>query len=127
MEKRKVTVKINGMDYNLVSDEKPAYVQKVAVMVDEQMKMITKNYRHLSTAYAAILAAINMADICCKAGLDDDDYAEENESMRVKYNALKEKFDALELENENLKDEIHSLEIELVKREAEIENLRNNF
>ncbi len=57
----KVTVTINGTDYTLMSEDSPAYMQKVAALVDEKMSDITSVGR-VSRMDAAVLAAANLAD-----------------------------------------------------------------
>ena len=41
----KITVTINGTDYTLMSEDSPAYMQKVAALVDEKMNDITSTGR----------------------------------------------------------------------------------
>lgn len=57
----KITVAINGTDYTLMSEDSPAYMQKVAALVDEKMSDITSTGR-VSRMDAAVLAAANLAD-----------------------------------------------------------------
>ena len=57
----KITVTISGTDYTLMSEESPAYMQKVAVLVDEKMTDIMAAGR-VSRMDAAVLAAANLAD-----------------------------------------------------------------
>lgn len=57
-----VTVKINGIEYNLKGDEREEYLHKVAGYVDKKVKNILENNRKLSTSSAAILSAVNVVD-----------------------------------------------------------------
>lgn len=57
----KITVTINGTDYTLMSEDSPAYMQKVAALVDEKMNDITSTGR-VSRMDAAVLTATNLAD-----------------------------------------------------------------
>lgn len=57
----KITVTINGTDYTLMSEDSPAYMQKVAALVDEKMNDITSTGR-VSRMDAAVLVAANLAD-----------------------------------------------------------------
>lgn len=57
----KITVTINGTDYTLMSEDSPAYMQKVAALVDEKMNDITSTSR-VSRMDAAVLVAANLAD-----------------------------------------------------------------
>ena len=57
----KVTVTISGTDYTLMSDDTPAYMQRIADMVDGKMEEIMASGR-VSRMDAAVLAAANLAD-----------------------------------------------------------------
>lgn len=60
MENR-ITVNICGTEYTLMAAESPAYMQKVAAMVDTKMNDIMTAGR-VSRMDAAVLAAANLAD-----------------------------------------------------------------
>ena len=60
MENR-ITVNICGTDYTLMAEESPAYMQKVAALVDVKMTELRSSGR-LSRVDAAVLAAMNIAD-----------------------------------------------------------------
>lgn len=60
MENR-ITVSICGAEYTLTAEESPAYMQKVAAMVDTKMMEIMAGGR-VSRMDAAVLAAMNIAD-----------------------------------------------------------------
>ena len=60
MENR-ITVNICGEDYTLMAEESPAYMQKVAALVDAKMNGIMSSGR-VSRMDAAVLTAANSAD-----------------------------------------------------------------
>ena len=60
MENR-ITVSICGEDYTLMAEESPAYMQKVAALVDARMNGIMSSGR-VSRMDAAVLTAANLAD-----------------------------------------------------------------
>ena len=60
MENR-ITVSICGTDYTFTAEESPAYMQKVAALVDARMGEILKSGR-INRVDAAVLAAANIAD-----------------------------------------------------------------
>ena len=62
MENKRVEVKINNVEYTLVTNETEEYVQKVALLVNKKMAQITGVNPQLSTAMTAVLASINLAD-----------------------------------------------------------------
>ncbi len=59
---RSVTVSIYGRDYTLKGEAEPAYVQKVAALVDQKMREIADQSDLASTSKVAILVAVNLAD-----------------------------------------------------------------
>jgi cell division protein ZapA len=61
-EKNKTVVRIAGKEYTLLADLPEEYVHKVAIYVDKKMNEVSRQRNNLSTAMAAVLAAINMAD-----------------------------------------------------------------
>lgn len=57
-----VTVKINGVEYNLKGEEQEEYLHKVAGYVDKKLKNILSNNPKLSISAAAVLSAVNIVD-----------------------------------------------------------------
>lgn len=57
----KMTVTISGTEYTLMSDDAPAYMKRVAELVDGKMEDFTSSGR-VSRMDAAVLAAVNFAD-----------------------------------------------------------------
>ena len=62
MDNKRVEVKINNVEYTLVTNETEEYVQRVALQVNKRMAQIQEENKQLSTAMTAVLAAINIAD-----------------------------------------------------------------
>jgi cell division protein ZapA len=60
--KSKVVVRINGQEYTLVGTEPREYMQKVANYVDDKMVVVARQSKKLSTAMAAVLTSVNIAD-----------------------------------------------------------------
>jgi len=58
----RVTVKIFGEEYVLRGDAKPAYMERLADMVDRRMNEIAKRHPRLGITRIAVLTAINLAD-----------------------------------------------------------------
>ncbi len=57
----KVTVTINGQEYTLVASEDAAYMKKVGAHVDAKIQEVRQSGK-FSSADAAVLAALNIAD-----------------------------------------------------------------
>jgi len=58
----KLTVKINGQEYTLTSEETREYMLSVADLVDKKMRQVAQNDPGLSTSRIAVLASLNLAD-----------------------------------------------------------------
>ena len=69
----KVIVRINGQEYSMVGKESKDYLLRVANYVDEKMEEITKANPKLSTAMAAVLTSLNIADELFKAAKELDE------------------------------------------------------
>lgn len=126
MESKKVEVKINNIEYTLVSNEPEEYVQRVALLVNKRMQQISGDGPQLSTAMKAVLTAINIADDYLKneSVLDNirielKDYVEEAKELGAELEAKK-------LEVEKLREDVHKLQIELAKRETELSSVRRD-
>ena len=61
-KKYKITVEVFGEMYSLKTDTEPDQVVKVAALVDERMKKISKANLYLSPTRVAILSALNLAE-----------------------------------------------------------------
>lgn len=61
-KKNKVTVKVFGETYSLKSDIERDQVVKVAALVDERMRKISKANLYLSPTRVAILSALTIAE-----------------------------------------------------------------
>lgn len=57
----RINVSICGDDYTFMAEESPAYMQKVAAIVDAKMSEIMSSGR-VSRMDAAVLTAVNLAD-----------------------------------------------------------------
>jgi cell division protein ZapA (FtsZ GTPase activity inhibitor) len=55
-------VRIAGQEYVLTADLPEEYIHKVAIYVDKKMSEVSRRRSDLSTAMAAVMAAINIAD-----------------------------------------------------------------
>lgn len=126
-KKNKVNIRICGNDYTIVGPESEEYIQKVSLYIDKKMREVMEGNPKLSTAMAAVLTSINIADDYFKANNDLDNlrkqvqvYAEELDKAMTELNDTKKS-------NENLKEKIQSLQMELVKKETELEDFMASF
>ena len=124
MDNKRVEVKINNVEYTLVTNETEEYVQRVALQVNKRMAQIQEENKQLSTAMTAVLAAINIADDLLKNEVVLDNIRAElkkyMEESRLNGEELAEK----KLEVEKMKEDIHKLQIELAKKDTELSAAR---
>ncbi|PID80289.1 MAG: hypothetical protein CSA13_00330 [Clostridiales bacterium] len=111
-DKNRLTVKIFGNDYKLVSDDPKSYMKNVAYYVDERMNEIANNNKKFSSSMVAVLTALNIAD----------------DHFR-----LKEAFDALRSKVSNSADAAveyqgaQSIDVETEKKTQEFEAISKEF
>ena len=123
-EKNKVTVRIAGNEYILCGTEPPEYIQKIAFMVDNKLRDITRKDHLLSTSMASVLTAVNMADELVKMQEAYDKSEYELKELKKKLQELRENVYRYKQENEKLKEVQSQLQIELTKRETELKEVR---
>lgn len=126
MESKKVEVKINNMEYTLVSNEPEEYVQRVALLVNKRMNEITEGNPQLSTAMKAVLAAVNIADDYLKNEEVLDNLRVELKGYMEESKGLGIELETKKLEVEKLREDVHKLQIELAKRETELSSVRRS-
>ena len=80
MDKQKITVRVAGREYTLVSADTVEHLSRVAADVDRQMTEMQSAAR-TSKENAAVLAALNLADELMKA-------KDENARLRRELTAL---------------------------------------
>lgn len=123
MDKRKITVKIQGIDYTIVSRESDEYMQRVGLLVDKKMHEITEMAPHLSTALAATLTAINLADDYYKAEQTLDGVRSQVTEYDSQVRANKQQLEEYKSEMDALTKEVNRLQIELAKKEAQLSTI----
>ena len=87
MEKKRVTIRVAGKDYNMTSSDSEAYVRRVAAYVDRKIGELTLATR-LPAADAAVLAAITLADDVFKAQDENTRLRRELDQARLEIDRL---------------------------------------
>ena len=87
MEKKRVTIRVAGKDYNMTSSDSEAYVSRVAAYVDRKIGELTLATR-LPAADAAVLAAITLADDVFKAQDENTRLRRELDQARLEIDRL---------------------------------------
>ena len=67
-----VQVEIFGQTYSVKSGGDPAYVEKLAAYVDEEMKDVSRASGAVDSLRVAVLAALNLADECFRLRQEAD-------------------------------------------------------
>lgn len=125
--KNKVEVRIAGQDYTLVGVESEEYIQKVALYIDRKMNEITRMNNKLSTTMASVLTAINVADDYFKSYETVMNLNSEVTNHKEEIRRLKEENRRLNNENAVMINKNTNYQLELVKREAELTEVRNSL
>lgn len=125
-ETKKVEVKINNIEYTLVTNEPEEYVQRVALLVNKRMNQITEGNPRLSTAMKAVLTAVNIADDFLKNESVLDNLRNELKGYVEESKGLGAELEKKQLEVEKLREDVHKLQIELAKRETELSGALRN-
>ena len=134
MEKKKISVQIEGRNYSLITTDDEKYVHKVANEVVSHVRKVAQSTKQLDTRDCAILAALNFCDDRNKAVKKNKDYVEKADKIIQQTNELnrlcKEYRDKLtESMNDNTRLTMNNRELE--KRIAvlrhEVDQLRNKL
>lgn len=116
----KVMVKINGNEYPMVGEKSEKHMLSVASYVDKEMTRVMEANPKLSASMAAILSAINIADIFFECSTENEDIIKENEELKRKVGNSDEE---LKIEMRNLQAALQSKDKEEQDYQAQIEDL----
>ena len=108
-----VTVKINGVEYNLKGEEQDEYLHKVAGYVDKKVKNILENNSKLSTSSAAILSAVNIVDEMFKKQREYEEFLEKVEQIQKKQKAYEEEVVSLKGQLKHMEEYNTELQLKL--------------
>lgn len=126
-EKRKVDLYINGIYYNVITDETEAHVREVARYVSEKLKNIENANPKLTSTMSAILTALNIAG-------EYFDYVDTVGDLRKKAREYSEELEQLKAENAALKEsentlskKLNVIENKLNVKEKDLDEFISNF
>lgn len=108
-----VTVRINGVEYNLKGEEQEEYLHKVAGYVDKKVKNILENNDKLSTASAAILSAVNIVDDMFKKQREYEQFLDKVEQIQKKQKSYEEEISSLKGQLKHMQEYNSELEAKL--------------
>ena len=75
-----VHVEIFGQAYSVKAGGDPAYVEKLAASVDQQMKEVSRASGAVDSLRVAVLTALNLADECARLRREVDEARRESRS-----------------------------------------------
>lgn len=130
-----VTVKINGIEYNLKGEEQEEYLHKVASYVDKKVKSVLENNKKLSTSSAAILSAINIVDDMFKIHKKYDELLKEVQQLEKTQSTYEDQLQLLKKQLQHMEEYNSELQLKLKsngteeteKKEEEITTLKNEM
>ena len=88
MEKKRVSVQIEGRSYSLITTDDEKYVQKVANEVLSHIRKAAQSTKQFDTRDCAVLAALNFCDDRNKALKKNKDYVEKADKIIQQTNDL---------------------------------------
>jgi len=115
-EKKKVIVKINGQDYNVISEEPEEYIKHIAKYVDSKAKEIYNGNKKFSQTMVAMLTAFTITDEFYRTYEELDEIKssiveplKELEELRKESAVNNELIEKIKSENERLKSELEDI------------------
>ena len=124
-----VSVKINGVVYNIKGEESEEYLQKVSKYADKKIREITSKNQLLSISSAAVLSAVNIADELFKATEECSELKKSNRMYENELEELKKQLSFMKESNSELVQRLeNSIDADLLsKTEAELEKAKNEM
>ncbi len=117
--KNRVSVRIMGQEYKLISEEPPEYMQNIANIVDEKMMEIAKGNKKLSAAMIAVLTSLNIAD-------ENFKLMEEQKAMEKHGDIPAGDFDKMHLQIKSMSEELDQRNKDYEKMVQDFEALMDN-
>ena len=133
MEKKRVSVQIEGRNYALITSDDERYVHAVADEVTKRIRKAAQQSKQLDTRDCAILAALDLCDDRNKAVKKNKDVVNKADQIISNTNELnkrcgeyKEKLTEAINENTRLVKRIKALEAQLISLAQENEKLKTS-
>jgi hypothetical protein len=113
MEKNKVTLKICGNTYTILTEDDPDYVEELGELIDKEMRSTGQEAPSLSQTQCAVLVALDQADAAKKATASADnlraqikDYLEDSARARMEVDVARREIERLNRELSNLREKL---------------------
>src|SRR3712207_6314611 len=133
----RVSVKIDGVDYNIAGEKPETEIVKVAKYIDTELKSIFSKAPSLTKINAAILMSVNVADQLFDARSENDQLREKIEKLESsfsntsddiekEFDNVLEKLSQSDLLVASLTEEVGRLKADLEERNQKIESDRKS-
>ena len=119
----RVTVHINGRDFNIRSEYDEKYVSDIAYYVNKLIKDLLANNPRLDSLMATTLATVNVTDELFKAQKKLSEYENTPINKSAEYMDLNEAYQEALKKIEKLQEELNNKADELVKTKLNTEDL----
>lgn len=125
----RVTVKIQGSEYQMTGDKSVEKMKQIAEYVDSEMSTIAEANTRLSISAVSILTALNIADLLFECSEENEEITKELEEMQSKVDSGVDSELAIELEEKiDLKDkDIEALKNEVEQKNSELEEIQEKM
>lgn len=113
MEKNRITLRIYGNSYSIISEDDVEYVEELAETIDGEMRSIAASAPNLSQTQLAVLVALDQADACKKANSEAvnlrvqiKDYIEDAARAKLEVDVARREIERLNRELSNLRNKL---------------------
>ena len=113
MEKNRVSLKIYGNSYTILTEDDPEYVEQLGELINKEMHDIANESPNLSQTQCAVLVALDQADACKKANSEAvnlrvqiKDYIEDAARAKLEVDVARREIERLNRELSSLRNQI---------------------
>ena len=113
MEKNRVSLKIYGNSYTILTEDDPEYVEQLGDLINKEMHDISNESTNLSQTQCAVLVALDQADACKKANSEAvnlrvqiKDYIEDAARAKLEVDVARREIERLNRELSSLRNQI---------------------
>lgn len=113
MEKNRITLRIYGNSYSILSEDDVEYVEELGEIIDAEMRSINASAPNLSQTQLAVLVALDQADACKKANSEAvnlrvqiKDYIEDAARAKLEVDVARREIERLNREISNLRSKL---------------------
>lgn len=121
----KVSVKIDGVEYQIMGEKNEAEIVKVGKFIDNELKKISKAAPSLSKINAAILTSVNIADKLFDSNAEIEDLKNKIDEIEVNYSTksvdIEKEFDSVLAKLEEAEKKVEILGKKVIVLEHELE------